>query len=469
MSKTKQAERAPGPGVVNEWTSWSARSNGSGRNGHKADQSLADLPVKEQIKVLHLLDSESQERQVAMMLTKTRAGLDTALDLQDITKYRAKVAPLQKISKQLTLPRELKKDIEELARRADRRLGTAIREGQARGEIMTRGSQRPGILKVTDVATPGELHGAKGHTGIYAETDGVTDAQFEEILAEARAEGNLARVNIARKCCAIAQSVPKPEPKPPRRHRKQHKENCVSLDELVAIATRMPKQYQLMILLTGWCGLRFTELIELRRRDIDVDAGLIQVRRAMVRPGGSDGMVVTLQPEDQPVQSRPPARDISIIPPLFPALKNHLSNHVEPDIDALLFPGPANRIGHLSSGSLQHHYVKAREALERPDLRFENLRYTTLPTEADADALAQPMAALGMCDPPVMRKVRKTAGARKVMESLIISVNSFVSILGNTDPNEIELDKHRDDIADVLEGMGKIGKFLNRVKEQDNE
>ena len=38
-----------------------------------------------------------------------------------------------------------------------------------------------------------------------------------------------------------------------------------------------------MILLASWCALRFGELTELRRRDVDVDDGVIRVRRAVAR------------------------------------------------------------------------------------------------------------------------------------------------------------------------------------------
>ena len=41
--------------------------------------------------------------------------------------------------------------------------------------------------------------------------------------------------------------------------------------------------YRLMVLLAAWCGLRFGELAELRRADIDLAHGSIRVRRGVVR------------------------------------------------------------------------------------------------------------------------------------------------------------------------------------------
>lgn len=59
-------------------------------------------------------------------------------------------------------------------------------------------------------------------------------------------------------------------------------------EELVAIAAAMPDHLRLLILLAAWCGLRYGELAELRRRDIDLDRGVIVVARAVVRVDGQD-------------------------------------------------------------------------------------------------------------------------------------------------------------------------------------
>ncbi|MBE5512524.1 hypothetical protein [Mycobacteroides abscessus] len=45
------------------------------------------------------------------------------------------------------------------------------------------------------------------HGGIYDLADGVSDEQFEEAITEARAEGNLSRANVARKCKDKARAV----------------------------------------------------------------------------------------------------------------------------------------------------------------------------------------------------------------------------------------------------------------------
>ncbi len=45
----------------------------------------------------------------------------------------------------------------------------------------------------------------------------------------------------------------------------------------------MPARYRLMVLLAAWCALRFGELAELRRSDVDVKNGVVHVRRGVAR------------------------------------------------------------------------------------------------------------------------------------------------------------------------------------------
>ena len=54
-----------------------------------------------------------------------------------------------------------------------------------------------------------------------------------------------------------------------------------SLADLAKLVTAMPEKYRLMVLLAAWCALRFGELTELRRKDIDLKAGVIHVRRGV--------------------------------------------------------------------------------------------------------------------------------------------------------------------------------------------
>jgi integrase len=161
-----------------------------------------------------------------------------------------------------------------------------------------------------------------------------------------------------------------------------------SLPELEALAAAMPRRYRLMVLLAAWCALRFGELAELRRSDVDAKNGVVRVRRGVIR--SDDGILV------KGPKSEAGKRDVNIPPHLMPAVQEHLLRHTRPGQDALLFPSAHDPAGHLNPATLRHPFRRAREAAGRPDLHFHDLRHTGAVLAAATGAtLAELMARLG--------------------------------------------------------------------------
>jgi len=103
-----------------------------------------------------------------------------------------------------------------------------------------------------------------------------------------------------------------------------------TIEQINVIAGEMPENLKLIVLLASWLALRFGELVELQRRDCDLQDGVIHVRRAAVRveKGWSIG----------DPKSEAGKRDVAIPPHIIPAIEDHLAKHVAPERNARLFP-----------------------------------------------------------------------------------------------------------------------------------
>jgi len=159
-------------------------------------------------------------------------------------------------------------------------------------------------------------------------------------------------------------------------------------EELDKLTASMPPRYRLLIQLAAWCALRYGELTELRRNDIDTVEGVIRVRRAVSLVNGE--FIV-----DTP-KSAAGVRNVAIPPHLLPLVREHLLAHTAPGEDGLLFPSRNDPKEHLRQSSLTRVYYPAREKAARPDLRFHDLRHTGAVYAAQAGATpAELMGRLG--------------------------------------------------------------------------
>lgn len=161
-----------------------------------------------------------------------------------------------------------------------------------------------------------------------------------------------------------------------------------TLPELEAITKAINVRYQLMVLLAAWCALRFGELAELRRSDVDVKNGIVHVRRGVTR---TKGKRIVKDPKSEAGK-----RPVNIPPHLLPVVRKHLREHVAVGRDALVFPSAGDVTQHMAPSTLYRVFYPAREAAGRPDLRFHDLRHTGATLAAATGAtLAELMARLG--------------------------------------------------------------------------
>lgn len=177
-----------------------------------------------------------------------------------------------------------------------------------------------------------------------------------------------------------------------------------TLDQLATILSAMPAKYRAMVLLSSWCGLRYGEVTELRRKDVDLKSGVVHVRRGVTWVGG------------KPVVGTPKSdagtRDVAVPPHLLPVLREHVTEHAAWGRDGLLFPSTKSG-GQVSPSSLTRVWYPAREAAGRPDLRWHDLRHTGAVLAAATGAtLAELMARLGHSTPSAAMRYQHAAQGR---------------------------------------------------------
>lgn len=161
--------------------------------------------------------------------------------------------------------------------------------------------------------------------------------------------------------------------------RRKSKTSVLTPTELARLADAMPDRFRPMVLLAGWCGLRFGELAALTADDLDLDLGTVTVDKAVYRLRG--------RPSLGDPKSDAGTRTVAIPPHIIEQLRALPTN-------GLLFAG--TRGGYLQPSTFYRHYHRARVEIGRPDLRFHDLRHTGLTLAAIAGAtLADLMSRAG--------------------------------------------------------------------------
>lgn len=135
--------------------------------------------------------------------------------------------------------------------------------------------------------------------------------------------------------------------------------------EVDRLASKMPPRLRASVVLAAWCGLRWGETSELRRKDISAESATLRVRRAVTY---RKGKFTVGQPK-----TAAGVRDVAIPPHIRPIIKAHLKNHVASDPETLLF---ANDDGSQMHGdNYRTPWEKARKAIGKTNLRVHDLRH----------------------------------------------------------------------------------------------
>ena len=178
----------------------------------------------------------------------------------------------------------------------------------------------------------------------------------------------------------------------------------LSVAQLERYLLAVPEARRVPLLLAGWCGLRSGEVRGLRVRDLDLDAGVVHVRQAVVRLKGR--LLIG------PPKTAAGVRSVAIPPHLIPALKVWRDAQPTRPRDALLFPA-GDGVSPLNDSVLRTAHDKGKAAIEMPGLTIHGLRHTSATMAAQLGAtLAELQARIGHSTPNMAMRYQHVAAER---------------------------------------------------------
>ncbi|WP_341579008.1 site-specific integrase [Microbacterium schleiferi] len=175
--------------------------------------------------------------------------------------------------------------------------------------------------------------------------------------------------------------------------------------ELQAIMDKIPERFRAAVILAAWAGVRYGELTELRRRDLEKtgDVYVVNVSRAVTQVTGQGFIVGT-------TKSEAGVRTIVLPPHVSPTIDAHIRDHVNPFAESLLFPA-ADGHTHLAQSAFYRHWDAARTAAGRPDMPWHALRHYGATRAALAGAtLKELQTRLGHSTVAAAMRYQHTAG-----------------------------------------------------------
>ncbi|MCF6387291.1 site-specific integrase [Mycobacterium sp. MBM] len=160
----------------------------------------------------------------------------------------------------------------------------------------------------------------------------------------------------------------------------------LDVPEVAALADAIrPERLKTLVLVSAWCATRWSEVSELRRKDVSADCSIITISRSVTRRDG-------LYRVDTPKSGK--GRTVVVPPHIRDDLKHHLAHNVGESPEALLYPAAGG--GHMNDRVFSREYfAKALKAIGREGVRVHDLRHFAGTQTARVGNLVETMGRLG--------------------------------------------------------------------------
>ncbi len=165
-----------------------------------------------------------------------------------------------------------------------------------------------------------------------------------------------------------------------------------TIEQVYAIAEAGRPWCRALILLAAFTGLRWGELVELRRHNLDLAGGFVRV-------AGSTSEVRGVLIEGRATKSRAGVREVGVPAAIVPELRAHLRRWSEPGPNGRVFVGP--RGGKLLRSNYSRYWKEAADkaGFGQLWLHFHDLRHTANSFVASSASLRELMTRMGHASP----------------------------------------------------------------------
>jgi integrase len=196
-------------------------------------------------------------------------------------------------------------------------------------------------------------------------------------------------------------------------------------EQVSLLASKVPARYRALILVAAYGGLRWGELVNLRRRHVDLRRGTVQVVEQATELAGRFTVA--------PVKSEAGRRTVKLPASVLAVLREHPAHWAEPGLDSLVLP--ASQGGFLRHSNFRRRvWLPATRAAKLEGLRFYDLRHTAATLAVVAGATTKElMARMGHSTPDMAIRYQHIMQGRDAI--IAAGLDRLIQAAGDTKPN----------------------------------
>lgn len=176
--------------------------------------------------------------------------------------------------------------------------------------------------------------------------------------------------------------------------KRNHESVVPSIAEMAAIADKIEAKFRALVLISAWCGLRFGEVIELRRKDIGVNCELIALTRGVTHLTEKQAAATGNPRCNVSTPKSGKGRNVVVPPHIRDDIARHLTEFVGTGPDAQLF-APVRGGCHISDRVVRDAFREACASAGVTGMRLHDMRHFAGHQTARVANLPETMARLG--------------------------------------------------------------------------